>query len=801
MASLPTRKFRRFPRALLNWFGKSNRKVAAVLGFDPEKLHLAVDYLCRQQPGIPVWLFSTAEPHRDTALLCERVVVCSNAAALVFQAEVDLWPRWVVFSVGTWTGARGRWLVKAAPFFIPPFRALILNAHGDFMPGTPANVLRHWKRSLRNPVKDVCSGALELASAASLLAIATVLAWCKHPQRSIFRRYHGGRRLSIPPIAEASNVHVHPYEQNGPSWDAEAFARLVHSSDARWVLCQSSPASNAPIAEMSRLFEDERTFAVSVQSHSRGWKRGVFPTAPFRKLQPDEATRLIAPLSPTILVSRAKLAALGIPECSLAITAWLLLFWKAAAAGWRCYAVGHKDPVSEEPEFPLQETSFVFNVLFNRGLRELAPREPELSRGTIAFPRSRIGSTKARPARVRVLLVSPFVPFPLSHGGAVRIFNLCRALRDRAQFGLIAVREAGDSVDYAKLLPVFENVWMIDLDEHPSENKNLPAQVRHYESSALRALVSDVSRSWSPDLLQVEYTYLASLRESAPDIPAILVEHDVTFGLYRQFALHEPSAEAEQEHQRWLKFESRWLAAYDGVWTVSDEDREEALRHGGRPENVFTVPNGVDTSRFQPADADLCAQEVLFVGSFRHSPNIIAFEKLCREVMPRVWARCPDAMLRVVAGPDYERFQRMLRPTTAGKSDSRVKVTGFVEDLRPLYARAAAVLVPLVVSSGTNIKVLEAMACAKPVVSTSVGCRGLELRDGEDVFIRDGADELARTICDLLRNESLRQHIGKNARRTVETRFSWRIIGESAFQSYLRLLDRSRRIQRTTWAG
>jgi glycosyltransferase involved in cell wall biosynthesis len=830
-------------RRWLKCVGKGEKKVASVFGVNAEASHQAVIHLREGAPEVPVWLFTTAVPFPETASLCERVYLDKSALRLVAGAQSELWKCSVAISVATWTRS-GAWAVKIAPFLMPPFRMLILNSDGGFFSGTPSNISVHcartawdaiqraWVRtreaihSAREAIHDTRVRAQEAIHAArercgwamhhagvrvndlrrgfSRLAAATglsVAATLLKPFLGWFHRLHGETPLMLD-AGTPDGEGLLCFQQRGPHWEGAALEKLARSSKARWVLWQNTDHPDC-VSDAEPLFDDPRTFAVSRQFHFRGWKKTLAPYAPFRTLQAGEATRVLAPLSNSILVDREKLLALGIPRCSMPGTAWLILFWKAAAAGWRSYSLGQRSAslssLPEQPEFPIQDTAFALQTLADRAMRRLGPRHPDLSRGNISFAPALAHPASWDSDRLKVLIVSPFLPYPLSHGGAVRIYNLCRQLSDRVDFTLIAMREANDVVDYRKLHDVFREVFIVDKDERPPNDPRLPEQVSASESRSLRALITQISERLLPDLIQIEYTHFAGFRDAAPGIPSLLVEHDLTFSLYRQLAEANSTPAAWREFEKWLAFERRWLAAYEGVWTVSAEDRVRAIEEGPRsPDGTFSIANGVDLERFRPGDALTEAPEVFYVGSFRHLPNIIGFERLCKEIMPRVWAKAPDARLRVVAGPEHERYwQQFGRKTDLSRLDPRIVIHGFVEDLRPLYARASVVAVPLEVSAGTNIKVLEAMACGKAIVSTPVGCAGLDVHDEFDIAIRKDWGEFSAAVSELLSNNQLRSGLGACARRTVEKDFSWGAIANRAYESYLALAAQPAHRKRT----
>jgi glycosyltransferase involved in cell wall biosynthesis len=161
---------------------------------------------------------------------------------------------------------------------------------------------------------------------------------------------------------------------------------------------------------------------------------------------------------------------------------------------------------------------------------------------------------------------------------------------------------------------------------------------------------------------------------------------------------------------------------------------------------------------------------LVFLGSPLTFPNHDAVEYLLRDIWPRINSRQPSVNLQIIgrcAEPDRVRFQ----------SFSQVTCLGYVTDIRSSVAEACCCVVPIRVGGGTRIKILDAWAMGRPVVSTSVGCEGLDAVDGENILIRDTPDSFADAVLDVVSNPELQSHLAANARKTAEESYSWNVIG------------------------
>jgi len=222
--------------------------------------------------------------------------------------------------------------------------------------------------------------------------------------------------------------------------------------------------------------------------------------------------------------------------------------------------------------------------------------------------------------------------------------------------------------------------------------------------------------------------------------------------------------ELRRQQPLWEKFERAAWKAVDRVVTMSEQDRRLA---GPR---AVTLPNGVDLDRFRPAGRDPEPRRVLFIGSFAHLPNLMAIEFFLKDV----WPSLRGVRLHIVAGARHEYFLSHYRDRVAVNLDQPgVELEGFVADVRPAYERAAVVIAPLVASAGTNIKILEAMAMGRAIVSTPAGVNGLDLEPGEDFLLTRTGAEMSAGIERLLADPGARHRLEINARRRVERAYGW----------------------------
>ena len=368
-----------------------------------------------------------------------------------------------------------------------------------------------------------------------------------------------------------------------------------------------------------------------------------------------------------------------------------------------------------------------------------------------------------------VLIASPYPAFPLSHGGAVRMFNLMHGAAADFDQVFVTFIDAGRPAPPELLEICAEVVTVARSGTHLLPSTGRPDTVEEFDSPAFQAALRQTTRKWKPVIAQLEFTQMAQYAADCAPAKTILVEHDVTFDLYQQLLVQGEDWELRRQLSRWMRFETDAWKRVDRVVTMSEKDRRLV---GGQ---AVALANGVDLARFRPADTEPEPKRILFIGSFGHLPNVLAVAFFLREVWPLLQPLAPT--FHIIAGARHQYFLDHYQDRVrVDLNQTGIEVEDFVADVRPAYERSAVVVAPLLASAGTNIKIMEAMAMGKAIVSTNAGINGLDLDSGSDVVLANSGQEMAFAIRELIEHPERRLAIERHARATVERRFDWDVI-------------------------
>jgi glycosyltransferase involved in cell wall biosynthesis len=242
------------------------------------------------------------------------------------------------------------------------------------------------------------------------------------------------------------------------------------------------------------------------------------------------------------------------------------------------------------------------------------------------------------------------------------------------------------------------------------------------------------------------------------------------------------------ESLKMKRLESQIFRQVDLGITVSEVDKEilQRLCPEGK---FFVVENGVDTNIFIPDEREIESNTLLWIGGLNQLPNRQGITFFLEEVYPDIKERMPDVKLEIIGGGVTERLRRL------ANTDESIKLLGYVEDPLPRIQRASVFIVPILSGSGTRLKLLEAMSAGKAIVTTSIGCEGIEGSDGTHFIVADTPKDFGEAIITILHDAALRNRLGNNARELTEKIYDWRIITRKLTQVYIQAHLSGLRIQ------
>lgn len=412
---------------------------------------------------------------------------------------------------------------------------------------------------------------------------------------------------------------------------------------------------------------------------------------------------------------------------------------------------------------------------------------------------------------MRILAIAPF-PYPPRSGGQARIFNIIKRLSQRHEVVLVSLIDEEDLPYVDEMRRYCSSVHTVAAPAKASlvqRGLRLLREPKRIGRLSLRGLrmvagapymvalaflpelqrkVEELLERGSFDILEAHYIFMAQYalgpRTRICGIKRLLSDLDASFVPYQHrlaTAWGLSWLKSYYEFATMKRYASKVWQQVDRVIAMSEKDRE-AILSVAPTAKVAVVPNGVAVPQHLPESQGSVPPHLVFLGSLWYYPNIDAAIYFYREVFPLVRRQAPTIRLTIIGESPRGQLQELAK-------DPSVALPGYVEDLQPYLDEGAVFVVPLRIGGGTRLKILEAMAHGVPVVSTPIGCEGLDVTPGENILVAETPSAFAEHTAQLIASPPLRRSIGDGGRKLVEERYSWEnIVGrlEEVYKEVMR---------------
>ena len=397
---------------------------------------------------------------------------------------------------------------------------------------------------------------------------------------------------------------------------------------------------------------------------------------------------------------------------------------------------------------------------------------------------------------MKILFVTYGLPFPPHSGARLRDFFLLRQLASRHEITCVCLTERGETVNRSLETFGIQTYAIAPAETRRARMHNaathftarLPLATRDYFDTHMFERIRTLTTAQAFDAAQIEHSFLAPYLDALPlslQKRAILDLHNLGARQYASLArLPQPFGArmvARVKAHLMREWEYAAAARFARVLVTSSPDARELAARVPQ-ERTRVIENGADTETHLPLARNGDAQTLLFTGTMGYLPNVDAMEWFCGEIFPRIQRALPDAQLEIVGHHPNARVQALAKLRG-------VRVRGPVPKVESYYRAARLVIVPLRAGGGTRLKILEAMAYGRAVVSTSIGAEGLNVCDGENILLADTAEVFAERVIALWHADAERKRIALNGRRLIEREYAWSHIGEKLLRVYDELVE------------
>lgn len=396
---------------------------------------------------------------------------------------------------------------------------------------------------------------------------------------------------------------------------------------------------------------------------------------------------------------------------------------------------------------------------------------------------------------MKILEITTRLPYPPTNGGKLVTFNIVKYLALRGHdITLICfgdkVKKVPELEKYCKLIIIRKNIKTNVMGLLFNLYLDVPYGPSKYHSRIIGKKINNIIKRNNYEIIHLDHlhtAYYGLFIKKKYDLPVILQEHNVENMIMKRYYQNQKNIfikfYAYLQYKKLYKYESKICEIFNRCFMLTKID-EKIIKDMNSNIKTSVVPAGVDTSYFYPIKVREEEFSLISVASMDWLPNIEAINWFCKEVLPLIKRKIQKIKLYIIG----------INPPNSIKSlaNNNVIVTGFVEDVREYIAKGQVFIVPLKTGSGMRIKILNALAMAKAIVSTSIGCEGIEVTDGENIFIADSKEKFAEKIIYLLNNESERKRLGENGLKLVKKKYCWEKIVENIENEYKEIIKENK---------
>jgi len=396
---------------------------------------------------------------------------------------------------------------------------------------------------------------------------------------------------------------------------------------------------------------------------------------------------------------------------------------------------------------------------------------------------------------LKILEITTRLPYPPTNGGKLVTFNIVKYLALRGHdITLICfgdkVKKVPELEKYCKLIIIRKNIKTNVMGLLFNLYLDVPYGPSKYHSRIIGKKINNIIKRNNYEIIHLDHlhtAYYGLFIKKKYDLPVILQEHNVENMIMKRYYQNQKNIfikfYAYLQYKKLYKYESKICEIFNRCFMLTKID-EKIIKDMNSNIKTSVVPAGVDTSYFYPIKVREEEFSLISVASMDWLPNIEAINWFCKEVLPLIKRKIQKIKLYIIG----------INPPNSIKSlaNNNVIVTGFVEDVREYIAKGQVFIVPLKTGSGMRIKILNALAMAKAIVSTSIGCEGIEVTDGENIFIADSKEKFAEKIIYLLNNESERKRLGENGLKLVKKKYCWEKIVENIENEYKEIIKENK---------